>query len=77
MKHVHCEGCGEKLEARFVFSHYGRSTGKPLYSKHWICPKRHWYNFFLHDFILVKGGSFGTAMLYFTEDEVKSEMVAT
>ena len=72
MEHKFCTHCGKRLEERYVFSHYDARNGGKLYSKYFVCPARRWYNAFLHDSWLVRGGSFGSSPQYYTEDYIHS-----
>ncbi len=71
MKHEFCTFCGKKLETRFTFSHYDARNGEKLYSNYFTCPARRWWNAFLHDTWLVRGGSFGSSPQYYTESYIQ------
>lgn len=73
MKHEFCEFCGKQLQEEFVFDHYDKDNGEPLYSKYLTCPARRWWNFFVHDRYLIRGGNFGTALQYYTKNYIKED----
>lgn len=71
--HKFCKHCGKKLEAKYVFSHYDVRDGNKLYKKYLVCPSYRWWYAFLHDSLLVFGGSFGSSLQHYTEDYVREE----